>query len=66
MTEKKIQKPEDERKILPRNEKSSELTEGKRHCQKCNSVNLLIVGEGTDSTLYCLDCDYSEGFGVDK
>jgi len=40
---KKIQKSEDERNILPRNEKFSELTEGKRHCPKCNSVNLLIV-----------------------
>ena len=63
---KKIPKPEDERNILSRNEKSSELTEGRHRCPKCKSMNLLTVGEGVDSSLYCLDCDYAEGIGVDK
>ncbi len=48
---KKIQKPEDKRNILSRNEKSSELAEGKIHCPKCNSMNLLTIGEDTDFTL---------------
>ena len=47
---KKIQKPEDKRNIIPRNEKSSELAEGKCHYPKCNSVNLLTIGD-VDFTL---------------
>ncbi|MBI3639518.1 MAG: hypothetical protein HY223_04295 [Thaumarchaeota archaeon] len=63
---KRIQKHEDERKALLGNENSIELTEEKRRCPKCKSTNLLAVGEGADSSLYCLDCDYAEGVGVDK
>ena len=63
---KRIQKPKDKRRIQPRNEKSIELTEGKRRCPKCKSTNLLAVGEGADSSLYCLDCNYAEGVGVDR
>ena len=62
---KRTQKPKDER-ILPGNENSIESTEQKRRCPKCKSTNLLAVGEGADYSLYCLDCDYAEGVGVDK
>lgn len=60
---KKIQKPEDKRNILPRNEQSSELAEGKRHYLKCNSANLLTIGD-TDFTLL-FRRDYAE-VGVDE
>lgn len=47
---KKIQKSEDKRNIISRNEKSSELAEGKRHYLKYNSMNLLTIGD-VDFTL---------------
>ena len=61
---KKIQKPEDKRNILPRNKKSSELVEERRHCPKCNSMNLLTIGEYSDFTLLFIR-DYAR-VGVDE
>lgn len=60
---KKIQKSEDKRNILPRNEKSSEFVEERRHCSKCNSMNLLTIGDADFTLLFRRD--YAE-VGVDE
>ncbi|MDE1863223.1 MAG: hypothetical protein KGI33_09950 [Thaumarchaeota archaeon] len=50
----------------PKNRKRQEggAPEGGTRCPKCGSKNLLVIGEGGDRTLSCLDCDYTEGVGT--
>ncbi|MDE1763274.1 MAG: hypothetical protein KGH88_03400 [Thaumarchaeota archaeon] len=53
--------------IPPKNQKHQNrgIDEAKPRCHKCGSKNILNMGERGDTTLSCLDCDYTEGVGVD-
>lgn len=42
-----------------------QIGERKRKCPKCGSFNTLSIGEGKDQSFSCLDCDYTEGVGIE-
>lgn len=49
----------------PKNKRQDRgIEDEKTKCPKCGSKNILIIGKRGDRTMSCLDCDYTEGVGM--